>query len=259
MDMNRLSYEDKLKKATNRSAQKLLSQMLEKQTNLCASLDVGKIFQVLSIAEQIGDDVCMIKIHADALSDVTIESLLALKELAEKKHFSIFEDRKFADIGNTVRMQYESGPHRIVDWADITNAHIIPGPGIIEGLSEVGVPRGRGLLLLAEMSSQGALMDDAYRKTAYAWAEKYREFVIGFIGKGREDAPREMIMCTPGIHLEALADGLGQQYQSPSDAIAAGTDVIIVGRGIYAGADPRESARHYRKIGWDAYTKAMRG
>ena len=40
--------------------------------------------------------------------------------------------------------------------------------------------------------------------------------------------------------------------------VANGTDIIIVGRGLYGkGRDPVAEAQRYQKAGWDAYLKRV--
>ena len=99
------------------------------------------------------------KTHSDTLSDFTEDTGLKLKNLAKKHNFLIMEDRyahiglcyfimrqtedaisilhnrKFADIGNTCKLQYFNSS--ISKWADLVTCHTIAGPGTIKALKEV--------------------------------------------------------------------------------------------------------------------------
>jgi orotidine-5'-phosphate decarboxylase len=162
--------------------------------------------------------------------------------------------------------------HRIASWSHLTNAHPLPGPGIITGLASVGAPLGRALLLLAEMSSAGNLAKDTYTAQAVEMARKAgNEFVVGFIAMGRVDAAHaagrqegaveDLLVLTPGVGLESKGDAMGQQYRTPREVVFdSGCDVIIVGRGIYGKAgeeEVRREAERYREEGWRAYEERL--
>ncbi|KAM4608422.1 uridine 5'-monophosphate synthase-like isoform 2-T3 [Polymixia lowei] len=239
-------------------ASKLLRIMEEKQSNLCMSADVTSCAELLQLADSLGPKICLLKTHVDILQDFTLDFTQTLKALAEKHNFLIFEDRKFADIGNTVKHQYEGGIYQIASWSHIVNAHAVPGPGVVKGLSAVGRPLDRGCLLIAQMSTQGSMATGEYTQSVLKMAEEQADFVFGFICGSKISKRPEFIHMTPGVQIQAGGDGLGQQYTSPEEVICnKGSDVIIVGRGILGASDRVETTESYRKSGWEAYTKRL--
>jgi uridine monophosphate synthetase len=255
--MRAYSYQRRAEFCKNPTAKKLFSLMGEKQTNLCIAADLTSSQELLNLADAIGPEICIFKTHIDILDDFTSQVTEKLCRLAHKHDFLIFEDRKFADIGSTVSSQYRGGIYKIVDWSNIINAHVVPGPGIIAGLKEIGLSKGRALLLMAEMSSAGSLAQGLYTEAALKMAEENPDFVIGFVCLRKLSENPALIHMTPGVQLSVGKDTLGQQYQTPASVITAGSDVIIVGRGIYEAKTPQSQAELYRSAGWQAYVNSL--
>lgn len=348
--------------------------MVVKKSNLCLSADVSSARALLQLANNIGPSIVVLKTHYDIVSDWDSDAKSGtgaqLAALAARHGFLIFEDRKYSDIGSTVQKQYADGPGRPVEWAHITNAHVLPGPAIVTALGEAAAqwherkdcevntdisvgtlrleslagadgagadhgscadkactdetcadksctetdeaanalkalpdsrhssivsvttvsqsyepvksprlaqsphaddvlfagieeaPLERGLLLLAQMSSAGNLLDAAYAQACVDIARAHGDFVMGYIAQeSLNSAPDDQfISMTPGCQLPAsdeeavVGDGLGQQYNTPAKLIGEkGTDIIIVGRGIIRAEDPSAEAERYRRKGWEAY------
>ncbi|EPQ28664.1 uncharacterized protein PFL1_03967 [Pseudozyma flocculosa PF-1] len=276
------TYASRAARQPNAAARQLLECIERKQSNLCVSVDVTNKRDLLDVCDAVGPDVCLIKTHIDIVSDFDMDLVEQLTALSKKHDFLIFEDRKFADIGNTVSLQYSSGVHRIASWSHITNAHLVPGPGIITGLASVGQPLGRGCLLLAEMSSAGALTKGSYTQACVEAAKNDTTgFVCGFIAMSRVDeadgqpnTAKDLVILTPGVGLDVKGDAMGQQYRTPDQVIReSGCDVIIVGRGVYGSlmtpegkqdkqaaiAKVREQGRRYKQAGWNAYLARLPG
>lgn len=253
-----LTYSQRIAHTSVPIAKHLLQIMEEKKTNLALSADVTSANELIELSEQLGPHICILKTHIDIINDFTPDLTIKLREIAAKHQFLIFEDRKFADIGNTAKMQYEGGIYQIVEWSDMINAHALPGPGMIAGLAEAGKAKNRGLLLLANMSCAGHLFRQDYIDDTLALANQHTDFVFGFISQHALSADPRWLYLTPGIQLQEGVDHLGQQYVTPEIAITQrGCDVMIIGRGIIQAVDPVRVANEYRSAGWDAYQKRL--
>ncbi|RKF58223.1 Orotidine 5'-phosphate decarboxylase [Erysiphe neolycopersici] len=360
----RLSYPQRATRSTHPLSSYLLRLMTLKKSNLCFSADVSSAKHLLSLANALGPSIVVLKTHYDLINNwdynPTTGTGARLAKIARRHGFLIFEDRKFADIGNTVRLQYTEGTARIIDWSHIVNVNMIPGKASVEALAaaaekwkynkrylvktdiSVGLspnldyieegeeiktdgyfstpssdnppispiiqarkssivsittvsqhfepanspsfkdestqeifegieeaPMERGLLILAQMSSEGNLATNEYTNACVKIAREFKNYVMGFVSQESLNSEREdqFLTFTPGCQLppsdldknsKLNSDGKGQQYNTPSKLVEfMGSDIIIVGRGIIGAVDPVSEAQRYRAKGWEAYKKRI--
>ena len=241
----------------------LFQLMDRKKTNLCVAVDVKKKAELIELADKLGPEICMLKTHIDIVEDFDAELVATLSALAQKHDFVLFEDRKFADIGNTVKEQYTGGIYKIASWAHLTNSHIVAGPASVGALAEAALAQSashpesgpRGLLLLAQMSTADAILS-SQQSTAVVETitHSYATAVSGYICQNRFSTESGVLYCTPGVHIAESGDTLGQSYRTPEEAITKSRcDVVIVGRGITGAVNPAETAKLYRQRAWDAH------
>ncbi|EZA48873.1 hypothetical protein DMN91_006329 [Ooceraea biroi] len=259
-DRLKLSYGERAKKTSNPLTSKLLELMESKQTNLCLAADLTRTDAILRLADAVGPHIAVLKIHVNIIEDFSERFVTRLKEAARLHNFLLMEDCKFGDIGNTVLLQYRHGLYKIAEWADLITVHLVSGASVVNALRDglKGITEPRGVFVVAEMSSQGALTVGDYMKSAVSIAEKTSDLVVGLVCQSNLSARPEMLQLTPGVHLSSSGDGLGQQYNDPQSVINAGADLAVVGRGITeSSAGWLKAALDYKQPLWEAYEKRV--
>lgn len=230
-------------------AKRLIEIALKKESNLIVSADVITAAELLQLAEKVGPHIVALKTHTDIIKDFNSELVKNLKEVAKKYDFLLFEDRKFADIGNTQELQFKEGVYEIGSWADMITAHMIAGEESLKVFTNVGV------VAIVEMSSKGTLTDDYYIGKALNVAEK-ADNVLGVVAQRK--VADDLLLFTPGVNISSVGDTKGQQYNTPERVFKVyHTDFMIVGRGVYKAANRAEAAREYQEIGWKAYLDSL--
>ena len=232
-----------------------------KKSLVCLAADRNTMSGLLELVEEVGDYIAALKTHVDLVDDWNPEYWADFCRLARQKNVLIFEDRKFADIGKITKNQM-GGMYNIKGWSDLVTAHLISGPDIVDGIQAAWNDEGRigGVLLLAQMSSRGNLLDPNYTNKVVDLG-KVHDGVFGFIGNGsrpeeikslREKIGPDKMSWTPVVNLSTGEGEMGQRYGDPREAVMAGSDCIIVGSGIHKSDNPKEAAKAYAEKSWNA-------
>ena len=208
----------------------------KKKSNICLAADIENMDELFKIIEDIGEYICILKIHSDIISDFFINYELnckKLNELKNKYNFRIWEDRKLADIGNIMIRQV----NKISEWADIVSIHPISGNKSLENIKNIDI------ITIVEMSSEGHLMNEQYQKEVIKISENNNN-VIGVVSQHK--VSDKLLHFVPGISLNKNSDNLGQTYNKPEDKEFA--DIYVIGRSIYLSDNPKEEIKKYINV-----------
>ncbi len=219
---------------------------IEPRERLIVALDLPSVAEAEKLAHALGDAVSFYKIgyqlgYAGGLDFA--EDLVA----SGKK---VFLDLKLHDIGNTVGKGVES-----VVRLGATFLTVHAYPQTMKAALEAR--RGSQLKVLAvtiltsyndadvtEAGYQGNVAEQVKRKAAQA-----RTLGIdGIVCSPEESATvrpligPDILLVTPGIRPAGAASGDQKRVMTPSAAIAAGSDYLVVGRPITESSEPKEAA-----------------
>ncbi|MFH4975793.1 hypothetical protein AB6A40_002502 [Gnathostoma spinigerum] len=230
----------------------------KKKTCLCVAADLTSCEAVLKLARVIAPYICALKLHVDIIDDFSKDFIRKLTEIARNNNFVILEDRKLADTGKTVVDQLTRGVYGICSWADVVTVHALPGSSILSSVKSVMKREDsvlKSCLLVAELSTEHSLTALAgYTDAVVDMANEDLDVVSGFICQERCAKDSRFLYWTPGVNLDAVSDGAGQQWKSIEKAIRdQGNDVIIVGRAITGSPDVEKEVKRYRTAAWDAF------
>jgi orotidine-5'-phosphate decarboxylase len=222
-------------------------QSIPPRERLIFALDVPDANAARTLVTRLGDSVVFYKIGLELCMSTGFFGLLDWLKAEDKK---VFVDLKFFDIPETVARAVGNLAGRGADFCTIHGNQVMmesaakAKSGALKVLAVTALTSlDRGDLDdLGFQCDVGELVLSRARRALAAGCD-------GVVSSGleverlRADAPRELLVVTPGIRpVDNRTEGDQKRIMTPTAAIKAGADYLVVGRPIRDAADPCAAA-----------------
>jgi orotidine-5'-phosphate decarboxylase len=230
------------------------------RSSLIVALDFDSLSSALKFAKQVADLVGMFKIGNQLFTAV---GPAAVKEVAALGT-GIFLDLKFHDIPNTVAGAVLSAA--AMTGVQLVNVHALGGKAMLEAAVQAisaGVPMGADRPRLLAVTILTSMDQKTMKEVGISGAPKLRVTKLAQLAKSagvdgvvasvqeakaiRKACGRDFLIVTPGVRPKEKTASAEQDDQArtatPTEAIRAGADFLVVGRPILAAPDPRAAAQ----------------
>ena len=217
---------------------------------LIVALDVPNILHGQEMVRRIGDAASFYKIGLGMLTGGGLALANVLKHEMGKR---VFLDMKLFDIGATIEAAVRGLAQYDLDFLTVHG-----DPQVVRAAAEG--KRGTGLKILAvtvltsldrnDLDANCIKPGDIHDITLERAARALEAGADGVIASPQEAAmiralPQAAgrLIVTPGVRPAGAALGDQKRVATPAQAIADGADHIVVGRPVWAAADPRAAAQ----------------
>ena len=193
--------------------------------NIIWAADVPSMKILFEQLDIYGPKISVLKLHIDTFNDFTQENLLKLVDYKKKYDLILWEDRKFADIGNIMIKQIKNSIYYYLDWVDIFSIHCITGYDSLNATMNE-FPKLKWIII-GQLSSSENLIDKEYTNSCKEIYDNIPN-IVGIVCQ--EYLGPEYVHIVPGISKHIESDNQGQQYSSTEQKSFA--DFFVVGRSI---------------------------
>jgi orotidine-5'-phosphate decarboxylase len=230
------------------------------RSSLIVALDFDSLKSALAFARQVSDVAGMFKVGSQLFSNAGPEAVRQVAALGN----GVFLDLKFHDIPNTVAGAVLASA--AMPGVQLVNVHALGGSAMLKAAAQAisaGVPLGADrprLVAVTVLTSmdQKSMREAGIAGTPLARAVKLARLtrkcgvdgVVASVKEAkaiRQACGRDFLIVTPGVRPAEKSGGKKKDDQArtatPSQAIRAGSDYIVVGRPITAASDPRAAAQ----------------
>ena len=220
--------------------------MANSESRVIVALDYDDQQSALNLAEQLDPSQCRLKVGKELF---TVAGPQLVKALVER-NFDVFLDLKFHDIPNTTA-------HAISAAADLgvwmANVHACGGSRMMEAAQQSLEQKGSDMLLIAvtvltsmDQSDlqQVGISNSPTEQVLHLARLAKNSGLQGVVCSAQEASAlkaglgADFKLVTPGIRLPDSAADDQRRIVSPEDAIALGSDYLVIGRPITQSANP---------------------
>ncbi|KXX65536.1 orotidine-5'-phosphate decarboxylase [Marichromatium gracile] len=219
---------------------------MTQSTRIIVALDFPAREPALALVDQLDPARCRLKVGKELFTRLGPDFVATL----QARGFEVFLDLKFHDIPNTVAAACAAAADLGV-W--MVNVHVTGGRRMIETTRERldALPKAPLLIGVTVLTSLDG--DDLAEvgcpgepvERVLALAELGREAGLdGIVCSPRESAAvraalgEDFLLVTPGVRPSWAATGDQKRVMTPREAVAAGSDHLVIGRPIAAAPDP---------------------